>query len=89
MTQQYDLVLVKTPPHPFHDFVEVVHKLRNGHGCRRDIGMERASGSTLLPVHNQEMLFEGGIVVAKERRFAGAGSSMQDDQRRTGLGYGA
>ncbi len=48
--------------------------------------MERARGPPLLPVDDQEMLFEGGIVMAEERRLAGTGSSVQEDEGRVGSG---
>jgi len=51
--------------------------------------MERTPGSSLLPVHHQEMLLEGGIIAAKKRRFARAGSSMQENERGAGPGYAA
>ena len=51
--------------------------------------MERTAGSTLFPIYDEEVLLKGGIVVAKKGGFAGAGSSMQENKRRIGLGYAA
>jgi hypothetical protein len=46
--------------------------------------MVRASCPALLPVHHQKVLFEGCIVVAEERRLAGARPAVQEDQGRVG-----
>ena len=66
MTEQYDLILFKTLPDHFHHLVEIAHELGNGHGRRRNVGMERASSATLFPIDDHKMLLKGRIIVAKE-----------------------
>src|SRR5699024_2305655 len=55
---------------------------RNGHRFDGDSGMVRTSGAALLPIHEQKMLLERGIVVAKHERLAVTRPTAQNNKGR-------
>jgi hypothetical protein len=62
---------MKASPDGLDNLVEVAHKLRNGHGLGRNIGIIRSSCAALLfPVRHQKVTLELGIVVPQQSGFA-------------------
>src|SRR5579875_2922788 len=77
---EHDLVLVKALFQMIDDLIEVGKRLGDGEAMWVRLRIEGASGTALIPIDHDEMVFELAVEIAEQRPLSPARPSMQPEQ---------
>ena len=82
VAEQHHALRAEARPHAVDELVEVRDHARDRHRRSRKVGVVRPARAALLPVDDDEVLLQRGVVVPEERRLAGARPAVQEDEHR-------